>query len=108
MFTNETTGLSLPVFCADMISHSSLSAGPGWFATSAGFFDLARMEASGESDSLHLKPCPTDQEILQLVISGLESIIFSYQDIFANLARVKEVKKARETGREIAPQNSSK
>lgn len=90
IFTNIKTGLSLPVFCANFLTHADLSAGPGFLATSAGFFDTKTCRAFGESDSLELKSRKGDADICLCILGKQESQIFLVQDTEENLDRVEE------------------
>jgi hypothetical protein len=98
MFTNEKTGLRLPLFAADYVSHCDLQMGKGWVPTSAGFFSLAYQKIHGNSESLKLQPEKDDFDICLVVLGDMMSTIWLTQDATSNLERLKKIKKQRRQG----------
>ena len=89
MFTNEKTGLKLPVLASDTANHCDLQMGAGWIPTSAGFFDLKSFSTVGKSESLKMSPATGDDEVIKMVMAGMECIMFIIQDTETNREQLK-------------------
>ena len=95
MFTNAKTGLKVPVFSSDYAAHCDLRNGQGWFATSAGFFNIRDFSTTGKSESLKMEPHPDDAKICKLTLAGMESMLYLAQDTKANLDNLRNIRQAR-------------
>jgi hypothetical protein len=93
MFTHRKTGLKVPTFFSDHISHCDVKVGDEWVATSAGSFDLRTFQAVGKSSSLNMSPAPDDWEVCKLVICGVESMLYLAQNTKKNLRLMNQLLK---------------
>lgn len=95
MFTQEKSGIKIPILASNVISHADIQAGKGFIATSAGFFDIKTMRTCGRSESLDLHPEKDDSLIIQLVLASNEAVLIMFQDLELNKEKLAHVLRSR-------------
>ncbi len=93
MLTHIKTGLRVPVFGSEILSHCDLAKGhKDWLPTSAGNFDIASLQCGGHSQSLGLRWAKGDGEICQAVLFNMEAVLMLSQDLDENKETLKRLR----------------
>jgi hypothetical protein len=90
MFTQVKTLRRMPVVFTEHTTHSEVKL-EGHVATSAGFFNIEKLQTFGESRSLALAPMPGDEMLIAACLSGtFESSWALLQDFDENAKRLED------------------